>query len=208
MREGKKLFRESMLYPVFFMLIITIFFISILATLHLTTQDRIKEYKRIKLRTTILEIFALPLDDLDRYYEEHIREKKSGDIIYYVAFADTVVLGYCFPVMGNGLWGTISALLAVTPDFSTIVGFDILAQNETPGLGGRITESWFKNQFSGKKIIEDSTVLEFNLVAEGEITNNIQVNQITGATQSSKAVVKIITSEMKRIVGQFGKNYD
>ena len=118
--------------------------------------------------------------------------KNVDDLNYYVAVKDSNSLGYCFPISGSGLWGTINALLAVTPDFKEIINIEIVSQNETPGLGGRITEDWYKKQFQGKILIVNDEVRLFKMIPENEKVGIGEVSQITGATASSKAVVDMI----------------
>ena len=112
--------------------------------------------------------------------------------------SDSILLGYCFPISGSGLWGTIQALLAVTPDFGKIINLEIIIQNETPGLGGRITENWFKDQFKGKIMIDNNIISNFVLIPENDTSGEIEINQITGATVSSKAVVDMIFKNVKQ----------
>lgn len=196
MAKEKKTFRETRAYPVIFMIIITFFFIGILATFYQVTLDRVEKYNQTQLKLLVLNNFNLPTKDIDADFSRFITTVEKDDLIYYTATKDEKFLGYCFPISGGGLWGTIDALLAVTPDFSQVINLEIVTQNETPGLGGRITEEWFKNQFIGKVLFLDGTLGKYQMVAEGEKLESNQVNQITGATASSKAVVDMIYKNM------------
>ena len=97
------------------------------------------------------------------------------------------------------MWGKIDALLAVTPDFSKIIRIEIVQQNETPGLGGRITETWFKKQFQDKLIFLDGSLQKYSLIMESNSAGLTEINQITGATASSKAVIDMIYKNMEKI---------
>ena len=73
-----------------------------------------------------------------------------------------------------------------------MTGIDFIAQNETPGLGARIEESWFKDQFIGK-------TPPFTLVDEG--TQNKASNEIdgiTGATYTSRYVRDMVNGGPSR----------
>ena len=93
-------------------------------------------------------------------------------------------------------FGRHTALIAYTPDYEQIINVAIINQSETPGLGARITEPWFTEQFANKLIAD-----KYDMLAENaENVSDLQVRQITGATLSSKAVVSMITEESKRII--------
>ena len=57
-----------------------------------------------------------------------------------------------FEFEGRGLWGPIKGLVALGPDLKTLESITIIAQEETPGLGGRISETKFLDQFRKKKL--------------------------------------------------------
>ena len=143
-------------------------------------------------------VFELPTNNIETDFNRYISKKELEELSYYEAKSDSVLLGYCFPISGSGLWGTIQALLAVTPDFGKIINIEIVNQNETPGLGGRITENWFKEQFQGKVLFNNSIIRSFVLITENEISEDNEINQITGATASSKAVVDMIYKNVKK----------
>jgi len=200
MSEKRTFFSKSRLYPVFFMIIITIFFIGILATFYQLTFNRVQIYKQTQLQLTILELFDLPSNNSDEEFNKFITEVETDKAVYYKAKKDSIILGYCFPISGKGLWGTIDALIALSPDLKVIQKMEIIDQNETPGLGGRITESWFKDQFKDKIIVIDGVVKKFQLISEGSNVSENEIQQVTGATASSKAVVDMIYKNVKKIV--------
>ncbi|MDP8203969.1 MAG: FMN-binding protein, partial [Candidatus Tenebribacter mawsonii] len=144
------------------------------------------------MKKMVLSVFELPIEDIDTNFEKYIKVNNIDELMYYEAVTDSISLGYCFPISGSGLWGTIQALLSVTPDFSEIINIEIVDQNETPGLGGRITEKWFRKQFQGKTLLIDNVPQLFSMIPENEKTKSNEICQITGATASSKAVVDMI----------------
>lgn len=196
MEKEKKNFSETRVYPIVFMVIVTIFFGSILAAFYHTTKERVENHARTRFNTALLSLFNLPAEE--NAFEQYIKMKSENQYIAYDEAGD--LLGYCFDVKGSGLWGTIRLLMAVDADLETLIGIEILSQNETPGLGGRITEKQFLSQFSGKDIVDEGEVISYSLVPEGEPINKMQVSQITGATASSKAVVDMLYRNMKEII--------
>ena len=85
------------------------------------------------------------------------------------------LLGYCVSLEKTGYKDTISVMVAISPDASTVLGVDIISQNETPGLGSKITKDEFLSQFFGVNIPVESNV-----------------DTISGATVSSSTVVSIV----------------
>ena len=206
---------ESKFYPIVFMLILTIVFVGILSAFYRTSEKGIKEYQQQIYKLQILSLFAGTLNALtgietaelinpvrvNENFHAYItelelpRELKTISTKYYTASTmEDNLLGYCFDISGSGLWGTMRGLLAVTPDFSEIINFTIYDQMETPGLGSRVTEDWFRQQFAGKQLSSDEAVTSFVLVQEDAKTNVNEIRQVTGATITSAAVLKIISS--------------
>lgn len=98
---------------------------------------------------------------------------------------------YIFPLSGLGLWDKIWGYVSVEPDFNTIRGTAFDHKGETPGLGARITEDWFRNQFHGDKFYDDKgdyalTILKGNN-PEAE-TSPYKVDGVSGATLTSNGV--------------------
>jgi len=206
--KGNRNFSDRRFYPVFFMIIISIFFIGLLATFYYFTYEKIENYRITNKKRDILDLFSIPISDLNSDFDDYIKEKRVNDQVYYIATRDSVILGYCYEINGEGLWGTIKALLVFDPEFKSLQGLEILEQNETPGLGGRITEKWFKDQFKDRDLVKNNKIISLQLVPEGEDNTGNKINQITGATSSSRAVVRLIDKEFAKIVQQRDLNYD
>ncbi len=196
-------FKDSRVYPILFMMIITIIFVGILAFFYHSTKTRVKDYEVNTLKKTVLNVFEIPTDQIEKNYSLYIREVDKNQIHYYQAHKDSVLLGNAFIIQGKGLWGGITAMIAYSPDYQKIINFAIINQNETPGLGARITEDWFTGQFSKKQVIKDKQFTAFELVSENkDDLSDVQIRQVTGATLSSKSVLNMISDESKRIIQQ------
>ena len=68
-----------------------------------------------------------------------------------------------------------------------MLGIVFTAQNETPGLGGRIDEAVFRNQFRDLDIVAGQD-LAYGAAGGGKL------DAIAGATSSSNAVLKIVNN--------------
>jgi Na+-translocating ferredoxin:NAD+ oxidoreductase subunit G len=103
----------------------------------------------------------------------------DGDSLdIYPAKKDNSVIGYAVNTYSkNGFSGTIRLLVGFKPD-GNIMNITVLEQKETPGLGTKMTESRFKDQFNGKNPSE----FQIKVRKDGG-----QVDAITAATISSRA---------------------
>ena len=90
------------------------------------------------------------------------------------------------PVYGAGLWGPIWGYVAFNADCTEIVGAYFDHESETPGLGAKIKdESWFREQFVGKKVNFSKPDDSFNIVKGGAPAgDDSAVDAITGATMT------------------------
>ena len=87
-------------------------------------------------------------------------------------------------------------MVGLTPDLSRITGIKVLEQVETPGLGGRIGEDSFQNQFRG---IQTEPAVEY--VKNREPEKDTEIQAITGATISSRSIVSIINKNIQMLKG-------
>ena len=113
-------------------------------------------------------------------YEEMFRlptgEGDSLDI--FPAKKDDVLVGYAITTFTkNGFSGNITLMAGFKPD-GTIVNITVLEHKETPGLGTKMTQPGFKDQFMEKN------PSEFNLKVKKD---GGAVDAITAATISSRA---------------------
>ena len=201
-------FTETRIYPIIFMMIVTIVFVGLLAFFYHSSKERIENNEKLAFQKKILTLFSLPVDNPAESFTKYIKTETKHELTYYKAEKDGSMLGYAFVINGPGLWGSIKAVAAFTSDLKKIIRFDILNQNETPGLGGRITEDTFKNQFTSKELVKNNKIIDFKLIAEEETPKEDEICQITGATFSSQSVTKLIYKEMKQISKKLGFSYE
>lgn len=98
-----------------------------------------------------------------------------------------------FPFRGQGFWDAISGYLAVDPASKKIVGIEFTEHAETPGLGGRISEPAFRARFAGKPLDQPGPDgRRLRLVSEGTAAQPTEIDGITGASETSRAVERIV----------------
>jgi|YNPMSStandDraft_2_1061718.scaffolds.fasta_scaffold00002_128 electron transport complex protein RnfG len=127
----------------------------------------------------------------------------SDELSIYKGLNDNnEIIGYAIYMVGGGYQDNIYILVSISSDLKNIINIYILDQKETPGLGARIQEDYFKNQFSGLSTEKEITYVK-NAKASKE---NNQIEAISGATISSKSVVKILNSNLKKAIELINKS--
>jgi len=101
-------------------------------------------------------------------------------------------IGFAVKVEEPGFQDVIGGIFGYDPVGERIIGMEILESKETPGLGDKI----FKDKDFKANFMELVTKPEIVAVKKGEKENPYEVEAITGATISSKAVVRMLNKGM------------
>jgi Na+-transporting NADH:ubiquinone oxidoreductase subunit C len=188
---------------VFFTALVTACFVAAPALVHELTKERVERNQAARLQRAVLEAAGIavpPLySDVLALYDSRV-EAESRSIEAGAVYTIKPELGaaegggYVIAQTGPGLWGRIIALVGFEADRKTLTGLSFLEQSETPGLGARIDEEWFKAQFRGKRG-------PFTTVPEGESSQADQFDAISGATLTSNAVRDILNAAAEKAAG-------
>jgi len=108
--------------------------------------------------------------------------------VYKADYPDGRPAGYVTKTGGQGYADRIELLLGLDPSAEKITGVFILDQKETPGLGNKIIEPKWRNQFEQKSTDRPLTVVKAGASQPNEI------DAVSGATISSVSVVNIINN--------------
>jgi len=182
--------KDSYVYTIVFTFVLTAFFATILAVTQAYFLPAITENETKVERKAILKVLGLPEDALPTFDEQVVPALASDLNIYATLDADGgEPLGYAFPLDGQGLWGSIRGYIGISAEFDRLLGLEFIEQNETPGLGGRIDEAWYKEQFAGVPLAQGQAI------AYGD-----GLDSITGATSSSNAVLGILNATIERVM--------
>ena len=114
--------------------------------------------------------------------------KRDEQPVYGGYDADGGFIGYAIPGAGPGFQDTIGLLYGYKPDRQLVTGMEVLESRETPGLGDKI----FKDTDFVASFKELMIEPEIVAVKKGKRSKPNEIDAITGATISSKAVVRII----------------
>lgn len=121
------------------------------------------------------------------------RQENDDTPVVYAGYNDNQELvGFAVPGSEPGFQDVIVSILGYDHKEKRIVGLEILESKETPGLGDKIfKDADFQENFQSLNV-EPAIVM----VKKGEKTKDNQVDAITGATISSKAVVASLNKSM------------
>ena len=190
--------KEGTLYTIIFVFIVSFAFVFLLSLTNQATIGRVELNQELARQRAVLTALGIEAEGAEEIQEEYATVAADAEAGLYAARVDGRVV-YARRFAGAGLWGTIEGVLAVTADLSEIVGIEIVSDNETPGLGGRINEPWFKEQFRGERIDGGGIVIG-QTDGEGDPDrSNSLVDGITGATRTSDAMESIVNGELETL---------
>ena len=132
---------------------------------------------------------------LKEYQPEATKKKettKEVKLIYAGYNANHELIGFAIPGSEPGFQDIIATIFGYDAGKKVIIGFEVLESKETPGLGDKIfKDADFQTNFTALSVEP-----EIVPVKKGEKQNPNEVETITGATISSKAVVRLLNNTM------------
>ncbi len=181
---------KSYSYTMVFMVVVSIILTTILAVTNTSFLPKINDNAWLAEQEALLDAFGIVVEDPQAFFEDNVREKDFGVVKGYELLGESPA--YALPFEGAGLWGAIHGYLALDSELEHILGITFTDQVETPGLGGRIDEVQFRDQFRQ---------VEMKPLSYGE-----ELHAITGATQTSGSVLRIINDFYERILPELEVN--
>ena len=186
--ENKKINWNKVIKLALILFIITAIASLALALTNVVTKDIIARQKQQANETAKKYV----LDEADSFKSldnvEAIAQQADPENAQLVTeisegIKDGKTIGYVIKTVPSGYGGEIEILTGIRPD-GMINGVTILSLKETAGLGARATEDGFIMQY-----LELNTAMDIKVIKNGETGEN-EINAITGATVTSKAVTK------------------
>lgn len=146
---------------------------ALLALIFDIAEPRIIQQRRLEEKRAIEEVLPQVPQTIEKIQED--------DLLFYKA-KDTEgnLIAYVFIAQTYGYSSQIRAVVSLEPE-GNIIAVRILEHAETPGIGSRILEDEFLNQFKNKDV-------------------NEQFDTITGATISSTAVIDSIREKALEVL--------
>ncbi len=196
-------FREGDYYPVVYMFLVTAFFCAILIAVADATRERVEANRRIKFeRAVMMAVFPGEITretspmKVHKKYTERVEGDKGRESEVIRITQNGELIGYALKFSGQGFWDTIKGVLAMHPDGRRIRGVAFYQQEETPGLGAKITTREFRKQFKDLRLKTGTPPLLFR--SPGMELKRGEVHAITGATQTSVRVEDLLNRRLKK----------
>ena len=188
------------------MVIIVAFLLAFISSALKPTQDANVERDKKKQILTSLNIVGLKGLAIDEKYKTTISEEiqEQGGTVY-VANVDGATK-YVLPVKGRGLWGGLWGYISIDEDKQHVYGAYFDHESETAGLGARIKERWFQEQFNGKPIFTDNPQqVALTVVKKGASKAETEIDGVTGATLTSNGVAGMVTDGLQAYIDFLNK---
>lgn len=164
-------------------------------------QEQFKIMKLICASANMKPPFTTPKQALDFAKSCPTFKHDKIDLLAIKCPEPATALLFTFP----GLWGRIKAVMTVAPGITdrgfkveTIKGLRIINHKETPGLGGRIEEQTFLDQFKNFK-----REWPLKILMTGKPDKPGEIQGITGATQTCSFLKKGILDMLIQLENEF-----
>lgn len=172
------------------------------------TLPIITENQRVRTERAVLRVIPGAISKRDFMVRDQGIESAGqggqGEPLYAAYAADGTLKGVAFIGTGSGYGGTLKVLLSYDPEGQRIVGSKVLQSNETPGFGDKLDND--------PGFLRNMEALDVRLNAEGSALANPvvtvmhgtktqpwQIDAISGATISSKAMGQAVNSAAQRM---------
>jgi Na+-transporting NADH:ubiquinone oxidoreductase subunit C len=198
--------KSSAIYALLFMMVISVTFGVGLSAVHHATLDTMAKNETLNKNRTLSRAFLLEVaEDSPEAFQEAVDRSISVETIFHEGRTFEVCttnppmqnrVGFIFT--GYGFWGPIKGIAVLSEDLQTMVNIQFLEHQETPGLGARIEEPWFTDQFKGLEIGWNELPARRVIIGGvADPTTKNRVDAITGASQTSIALMKSLNAELE-----------
>ena len=177
---------KKILHLVLSLTVISAVCAAVLAAVNAVTKDRIAGLAALKANAAAKAVLPAGVQAIE--VREDPADRATKVFAGYADAAKKVLAGYAVPgVSEAGYGGAIRLMVGLKPD-RTVVSYQVLAANETPGLGAKLGDAEFAKQFPGRpganlKVKKDGGAID----------------AITGATITSRAVCGAVADACARL---------
>ena len=195
-------------FAVVYMFLLTACLSSIIIGVSKATRDKVQANQQIAFEQAVFSAsnydssHDLELSVHEIFLKYFAKNPKVGGAYVYVR--DGEIYCYMLPVEGKGFWAPIKGVIGIAPDKKTITSIKFYEQNETPGLGAQIMTPHFRGQFWGKKLADGDKPIR--IMPAGSVLKDNEVHAITGATQTSTRLEKLINEDLVEWRSQVTQN--
>ncbi|MDG6244445.1 MAG: RnfABCDGE type electron transport complex subunit G [Methanolobus sp.] len=161
----------------------------LLGITYVPTSAQIKLNEELAKQEILSDLFPEDNIDFEPVERDTLDPDGEREVIYYRVKDNTGnIIGYAFFNRYPGYGGPILVAGGTDSSFTTLKGMNILTHEETPGVGSKIEDPQFRDQFV------DLPVESLALASSGG-----SIDAITGATVSSNAVVDALNTKIREV---------
>lgn len=185
------------------------------------TYDAVQENKRIAVERAVFKVVPAAKSIVEYVATSAGALEKlgaggtvpAGGVKFYAGYdAAGKLAGLAAEGGAKGYADTVRILFAYDPDKAQVAGFGVVAMRETPGIGDKILvdKDFLANFPLEAKLSDDAMVLahEIRTVKHGSKTNPWEVDAISGATITSRAVGKAINDTAQALLPRIAPHLD
>jgi electron transport complex protein RnfG len=172
------------------------------------TKPIIAENKRIAIEKAVFRVVPNAVSRRDFILAPEglspVGKKAKGETVYAAYNAKGELQGVALETVATGYQDVIRILYGYDPQCECVTGIKVLKMTETPGLGDKIAyDPDFLKNFHGLdgKLSADKSGLAHPIAAvkHGSKSEPWQIDSISGATISSKAIGRMINASGQRM---------
>lgn len=183
------------------------------------TYNAVQENKRIAVERAVFKVVPAAKSIVEYFAlaEGEIRKVSSGEtapqgaVKFYAGYDDAGRLaGIAAEGAAKGYADFVRILFAWDPAKNQVTGFSVVATRETPGIGDKITvdKDFLANFPLEAKPADKGLVHEIRTVKHGSKANPWEVDAISGATITSRAVGKAINDTAQHLLPRLAPHLD
>jgi H+/Na+-translocating ferredoxin:NAD+ oxidoreductase subunit G len=183
------------------LLIITSIAAVVLAFSNDYTKDIIADVEEKVNNDARMEVLPQAKDfkPLDEQQFKKLQDENNKIIEIYVGYSESEnIAGYTIKTATPGYGGDVLVITGISSE-GKLTGMKVVSHQETPGLGANSTKPDFQEQFEGKLVDSEITVVKSSPSSENEI------QAITGATITSRAVTSGVNIAREIFYSEFSK---
>ncbi len=184
---------------------------------NVVTKDRIRQNQETIMRDSVAELLPGISKQIIYGVQSNGELKilpgleEGGQRVFAGYDGSGKLLGIVIESSARGYADLIQAMYAYSPEKQAITGFKVVDMRETPGLGDRTRSDpdFLANfKYLDATIVDGKPANPVKVVKHGSKKNAWEIDAISGATISSRAVGKLIGTSVQDVIPVVRKNLD
>jgi electron transport complex protein RnfG len=174
------------------------------------TMPLIAENKRIAIERALFKVMPAAVSRRDFRVSEQgispVEDNKADGVLFYAGYNEQGRLtGIAIEAAAQGYQDVIRLLYSYDPACECIRGIEVLKMAETPGIGDKISKDpAFRENFTAldARLNNAGSALAHDIVMvkHGTKTEPWQIDAISGATISSRAVARMLNDTARQLL--------